>query len=424
MDGAQADSIASEMLSSALTDPAFSALDNHTLTQNVDRNDDDDDECDNRELPQNDRHAQEVHHGGLVDQLMRGICKADSGLNSMASGGASLDASCLFGINASECSRMSDVANAMQTTNFDLSTATKSPSLSPTTSHNSDMNLIENNAKLHGGFVNVWRYNIDGAFELLRQTIDSGFTYVAMDTEFPGVVAKPIGDMMDYAYQCLKCNVDLLKIIQLGLTVFDENGNTPDIHTWQFNFKFKINEDMYAQDSIELLKNAGIKFAQHQTDGINILKFARLLITSGLVLMPGIKWISFHGIYDFGYLMKILMNQNLPASEKQFYSLLKLFFKEFYDLKLLTDNKQAFKGGLQDLAHKYKVDRLGQQHQAGSDAYLTGKIFFAMKVINIFLNFLKFLQNNSLEELKNINLQLYGLSSSLQGSNQAAKSLV
>jgi hypothetical protein len=43
--------------------------------------------------------------------------------------------------------------------------------------------------------------------------------YIAMDTEFPGIVARPVGDFSqnDYQYQTLRCNVDLLKIIQLGL---------------------------------------------------------------------------------------------------------------------------------------------------------------------------------------------------------------
>jgi len=45
----------------------------------------------------------------------------------------------------------------------------------------------------------------------------------------------------DYHYQTLRCNVDLLKMIQLGVTFADENGNIPkDACTWQFNFKFNL----------------------------------------------------------------------------------------------------------------------------------------------------------------------------------------
>ena len=55
---------------------------------------------------------------------------------------------------------------------------------------------------------------------------------MAMDTEFPGVVARPIGDFKssaDYQYQLLRCNVDLLKIIQLGLTFFNKDGEMPQV---------------------------------------------------------------------------------------------------------------------------------------------------------------------------------------------------
>ena len=64
------------------------------------------------------------------------------------------------------------------------------------------------------------------------------------DTEFPGVVARPIGEFRsttDYQYQIVRCNVNLLKIIQLGLTFQDEDGKTPTpVSTWQFNFTFSL----------------------------------------------------------------------------------------------------------------------------------------------------------------------------------------
>lgn len=67
---------------------------------------------------------------------------------------------------------------------------------------------------------------------------------VHQDTEFPGVVVRPIGEFrstVDYQYQLLRCNVDLLKIIQLGLTFMNEDGDyPPGTTTWQFNFKFNL----------------------------------------------------------------------------------------------------------------------------------------------------------------------------------------
>jgi hypothetical protein len=73
--------------------------------------------------------------------------------------------------------------------------------------------------------------------------------------------------------QSLKINVDMLKLIQLGLTFTDAEGNLPVCngeHTvWQFNFRgFRLAEDVYAQDSIELLKISGIDFAQVGWGGV------------------------------------------------------------------------------------------------------------------------------------------------------------
>ena len=65
-----------------------------------------------------------------------------------------------------------------------------------------------------------------------------------MDTEFPGVVARPIGDFnttSDYQYQLIRCNVDLLKLIQIGLTFMNEKGEcAPGRCTWQFNFCYDL----------------------------------------------------------------------------------------------------------------------------------------------------------------------------------------
>merc|ERR1712130_967631 len=129
------------------------------------------------------------------------------------------------------------------------------------------------------------------------------YPYVAMDTEFPGIVARPIGNFRgstDYHYQTLRCNVDLLQLIQIGITLCDQHGNLPaDMSTWQFNFRFDAAEDMCAPDSLELLNKAGIDFERHKHFGIDHEHFGELLITSGLALFEDVRWISFHSGYDF-----------------------------------------------------------------------------------------------------------------------------
>lgn len=233
------------------------------------------------------------------------------------------------------------------------------------------------------GIREVWAHNLDEEFKTICQIIQQ-FPFVAMDTEFPGVVARPIGEFKstaDYQYQLLRCNVDLLKIIQLGLTFLDETGSLPDSgpSTWQFNFKFNLTEDMYAEDSVDLLQNSGIQFEKHEQEGIDPIHFAEIMLVSGLVLREPVKWLSFHSGYDFGYLLNLLTNQNLPKTEAEFFELLKLYFPNVYDVKYLMKSCKNLKGGLQEVANELEVPRIGPQHQAGSDSLLTGQTFFKMK---------------------------------------------
>uniref|UniRef100_A0A8C9AI46 poly(A)-specific ribonuclease n=1 Tax=Prolemur simus TaxID=1328070 RepID=A0A8C9AI46_PROSS len=137
----------------------------------------------------------------------------------------------------------------------------------------------------------VWVCNLDEEMKKICQVIQK-YNYVAVDTEFPGVVARPLGEFRsnaDYQYQLLRCTVELLKIIQLGLTFMNEQGEYPP-GTSTSQFKFNVTEDMYAQDSVELLTTSGIQFKKHAEEGIETQYFAELLMTSGVVLCEGVKW--------------------------------------------------------------------------------------------------------------------------------------
>ncbi|KAB2077875.1 hypothetical protein E1A91_A06G123300v1 [Gossypium mustelinum] len=164
----------------------------------------------------------------------------------------------------------------------------------------------------------VWNDNLEEEFALIREIVDD-YPYIAMDTEFPGIVLRPVGNFKssyDYHYQTLKDNVDMLKLIQLGLTFSDEKGNLPTCGTdkyciWQFNFcEFNVDEDVFANDSIELLRQSGIDFKKHNEKGIDAM--------------------SLHG-------------------------------------------------GLNKLAELLEVERVGICHQAGSDSLLTSCTFRKLK---------------------------------------------
>lgn len=55
--------------------------------------------------------------------------------------------------------------------------------------------------------------------------------------------------------------------------------------------EFRLSEDMYAQDSIELLKNSGIDFACNEARGIDVLQFGELLMSSGIVLNDEVEFL-------------------------------------------------------------------------------------------------------------------------------------
>jgi len=233
--------------------------------------------------------------------------------------------------------------------------------------------------KISKKIVQVWADNLQKEFEKICEIVDE-YPFIAMDTEFPGIVARPVGsfvDSYDYHYQTVKCNVDLLKIIQLGLTFCDEDGNfRPGTCTWQFNFSFNLSEDMYAEDSIEMLAASGVDFDQHQRRGIDVKEFAALLTQSGLVLNDEVRWISFHSAYDFAYLLKILTDKPLPKTEHELFELLRAFFPAFYDVKFVMKYCDALNGGLDKIAEILKIERIGPSHTAGSDSLLTAAIFY------------------------------------------------
>ena len=93
-------------------------------------------------------------------------------------------------------------------------------------------------------------------------------------------------------------------------------------------------DDMFAQDSIELLQSSGIDFEKFEHFGIDVQYFGELMMMSGLVLNEDIKWISFHSSYDFGYLLKTLTCTDLPMDESAFLDLLVTYFPCIYDVKV------------------------------------------------------------------------------------------
>ncbi len=98
----------------------------------------------------------------------------------------------------------------------------------------------EENSKPLEKIREVFKDNFEYEIKRIGKLIEK-YNYISMDTEFPGFVFNSYNDNKFSNYIKLKSNVDCLKLIQVGLTLSDENGNPPQgCSTWQFNFDFDV----------------------------------------------------------------------------------------------------------------------------------------------------------------------------------------
>ncbi|KAF5738930.1 CCR4-associated factor 1 11 [Tripterygium wilfordii] len=258
----------------------------------------------------------------------------------------------------------------------------------------------------------VWAGNLEFELRQIRQIIPY-YPVVTIDTEFPGTIYKADRDKISnnpsYNYAFMKANVDELNIIQLGLTLSDEYGNLPDFgsacsYIWEFNFcDFDIDQDPHDQDSIELLKRQGINFRRNKEEGVDSMEFSRLLFEYEIVSenLP-LAWLTFHGAYDFGFLVKILSaGQELPSELDCFIEELECYLGDWvYDMKVVSKSYNLY-GGLEKMAKELGVERIaGKSHQAGSDSLLTMQTFMRLQ---------EHYSSDDISDLNEFGLLLYGL---------------
>jgi CCR4-NOT transcription complex subunit 7/8 len=112
------------------------------------------------------------------------------------------------------------------------------------------------------------------------------------DTEFPGIIATRCElDQRYYSeqeceYFLVKRNVEETKMIQIGLSIADEDGNVPHpVCTWQFNFRFDKDKDRIVDQSYDLLIKAGVRFDRLVSEGIDYSLFAEYFAGSGTDVM-------------------------------------------------------------------------------------------------------------------------------------------
>ncbi|XP_061961779.1 probable CCR4-associated factor 1 homolog 11 [Populus nigra] len=216
----------------------------------------------------------------------------------------------------------------------------------------------------------VWTDNLVYEFFLIKEAI-SRFPLVALDTEFPGTIFQLNRDKSwlshatPYENYCLmKWNVDLLKIIQLGMALSDSHGNLPSFGTefhyaWQFNFRdFNIKHDHHNEESIGLLERQGIDLKKNREKGIDSSDFERLILS-----------------------LLILTKRELPSDMRSFLGMMRFFFGvRVYDTKFMMGCISGLHGGLERVAMLLGVERItGSRHQAGSDSLSSLQTFVRFK---------------------------------------------
>jgi CCR4-NOT transcription complex subunit 7/8 len=53
------------------------------------------------------------------------------------------------------------------------------------------------------------------------------YNYISMDTEYPGTVYVPTNTENEFEYNMIKANCDNLKLIQVGISMSNVDGETP-----------------------------------------------------------------------------------------------------------------------------------------------------------------------------------------------------
>lgn len=264
------------------------------------------------------------------------------------------------------------------------------------------MDVSETPSEFVNPVIDVWSNTFDKETLEIQAIIKQGFTIISIDTEYPGVIHKQkYNDRTTVStYNTMKSNVDKLKPIQLGISLSSPDGSKPQTPSiWQFNFKFDSKEDRSEPKSIQLLEKAKISFKCLLERGIEHETFCKWFMNSCLHANPELTWLSFHGAYDFAYLIKLATGKALPESLKGFNELRKSICPSVYDVKMLIQTNETFKNySLFRLAQIYKIPLLGTLHQAGTDACLTLELFFRVKE-SLLVNKIKKFEN-----------KLYGLS--------------
>ncbi|XP_066373620.1 probable CCR4-associated factor 1 homolog 11 [Miscanthus floridulus] len=183
----------------------------------------------------------------------------------------------------------------------------------------------------------LWEDNLELELRFVYSFVHNA-RYAAVNIHYLGVIhggsQKHTSQTADERYSVIKANVDALKPIQVGLAIYNDFGH---IVAWEFNLRgfHPATADPHAANSVGYLDEArGLSFDEHQAHGITASRLATGLNGCGLFRRPQISWITYAGVYNIGYLMKILsMGNPLPDSLGGFLDMVRQFLgQDVYDV--------------------------------------------------------------------------------------------
>ncbi|ONM27288.1 putative CCR4-associated factor 1 11 [Zea mays] len=180
-------------------------------------------------------------------------------------------------------------------------------------------------------FVSVGASNFATEMDFIGSLLPR-FRYIAIDAEYPGTVhGAPAGAGLSPAaryYAVVKANVEELPVLQLGLTICDEEGNLPVVMdvdglplqiAWEFHFSdFDVARDPHSVESVNFLRAQGFDFVRARAHGVASADFAgklaALLASVPRWCQPP-AWVAFGGAFDFAFMVKMLSGgQPLPEN--------------------------------------------------------------------------------------------------------------
>ncbi|CAA6664101.1 unnamed protein product [Spirodela intermedia] len=189
----------------------------------------------------------------------------------------------------------------------------------------------------------------------ILEALDSA-TYAAMDTEFPGFLHQTprFASPRERQAQCRQYEAHPARALLLR-----RRWAAPDLQISFRDFDVASPSDARSEASVELLKRSGVDLARTRREGVGRRK-------------P--RWVTFQGLYDAAYLVKLLTGAPLLPKLPGFARLVGATLGRVIDVKYLTRFCGGFHLGLARLADTARVKlEGGAAHQASVDALLTAR---------------------------------------------------